>query len=77
MELLEATEKDNLLNVKVKIKASWLSKLLGGKDEIDEITFNKSTARGIVKNGDSKMTSTSFVTRAEDLACCKRSRYCV
>lgn len=55
MELLEATENGNLLTVKVKIKAGWLSKLFGGKDEIDEIIFNKLTGTmsqsGLIRRG--------------------------
>jgi len=43
MELLEAIENGNLFTVKVKVAASFMGRMFGGKDRVDEMVFNTET----------------------------------
>lgn len=45
MELIEAIEKGNLFIVKVRVKFSWLERMLGSKNKIDEVVINKNTSK--------------------------------
>ena len=55
MEVISTEESGYLFIVKVKVKASLISKLFGGKDRIDEIIFNTQTGNfsqsGLISKG--------------------------